>query len=717
MATEQYDVEARLQLHAPPAIKALNAISERMRGIGDRLKSVNQGFGGMAAKIAAVAGTYLGLSMVARVLKSLTLGIFQISGEAEKMAVSLAAVYSAVEKITFKEALADAGKIRKQLEFMAIESVATTSELFEIFQGIYGPLRRAGLGVEQILKLTQDTAAAGAALGVDFQQIRRDISMMARGVAGVDVKTFSLLQSMGLIVETTEQWNKMKPEKRAARLMEALGKMGGEASAAYGKTWAGLASTFKDLMENFRKVFGSAVFERMKATLERINKYLLTNRVLIEQNLRAMGERVGEVFDHILTRGGRMYANFIANLDSIRARAGEIYAKYLELKPVIIQGLKVAGAIQLASFAFTTVAPIVGMFVSALGAIPAVFAGLMSAVGMLTTAFTVIVAKLQILGVIMAGLGTGAGFSAIGAAISSALAAIGAALLPVILVVGAIVAIVYAIIKYKDMLLSAIKPFVSSMTSVGKQLWQVLKDLWAAVSPVLALLGGVVLVSVIAGLRVMAWVLDNVVMPPIRLLAKIFRWLVESIIHPMGRLFEFVMKAAVKGMNLLGEALEGLVEAVRSVIDWIDDKLGAVGDAVGDAVDWIGSKLSGDEKTAAGAGGRLNTPEKRAMFRNSLRLEKESLAGMANANAKATSAKLKAILDEAKRKQMDGELLGGKAPLDRPTVVNDFRGSKIEVKQEFREANADRVWVQMRDAFEREAMSRTQSGFANALSR
>lgn len=712
-AKEEYEVAARFNLNAPPAIKALNAISDRMRGIGDRLKSANAGLGGMVGKLVAVGGTYLGLSMVARVLKSLAVGTLAASADTEKMAVSLAAVYSAVEKITFKEALSDAGKLRKQLEFMAIESVATTSELFEIFQGIYGPLRRAGLGVEQILKLTQDTAAAGAALGVDFQQIRRDISMMARGVAGVDVKTFSLLQSMGLIVETTEQWNKMKPEKRAARLMEALGKMGGEASAAYGKTWAGLSSTFKDLMENFRKVFGTAVFERMKGTLERINKYLLTNRVLIENNLRAMGERVAEVFDHILTRGAAMYANFVANLDSIKARAGEIYAKYLELKPILVEGLKVAAALQVASFAVGTVGPIIGMLVSAISALPVVVGGLMTAAGALAT----LIAKIQVIAVIFSSLGAGAGFAAIGASISAAFAAVAAALAPILLVVAAIVAVVLAIMKYKDLLLSALKPLISSIVSIGKQLWQILKDLWAAIAPVLAVLGGVVLVTVIAGLRVLAWLIDNVVLPPFRLMAKITRWLVETIIHPLGRALEHVLKFMVGWMRELGEDLEVLVEAVRSVIKVIDELIGAIGGAIGDAVSWIGDKLKGDEDEKPGSGGRLNTPEKRAMFRNALGLERQAIAGMANANAKATTARIKAIMDDVKRKQLDGELIGGKAPLDRPTVVNDFRGSKIEVKQEFRDAAPDRVWVSMREAFEREAMSRTQSGFANALSR
>ena len=37
--------------------------------------------------------------------------------------------------------------------------------------------------------------------------------------------------------------------------------------------------------------------------------------------------------------------------------------------------------------------------------------------------------------------------------------------------------------------------------------------------------------------------------------------------------------------------------------------------------------------------------------------------------------------------------------------------------EEFKEADPDDVWIQVRDAFEREAISRTKSGFADALAR
>jgi hypothetical protein len=57
------------------------------------------------------------------------------------------------------------------------------------------------------------------------------------------------------------------------------------------------------------------------------------------------------------------------------------------------------------------------------------------------------------------------------------------------------------------------------------------------------------------------------------------------------------------------------------------------------------------------------------------------------------------------------------APPNRNQTINDFRGSKITVNQEFREADPDRIALQMIEGLAREAEQRTQSGYVPALTR
>jgi hypothetical protein len=65
----------------------------------------------------------------------------------------------------------------------------------------------------------------------------------------------------------------------------------------------------------------------------------------------------------------------------------------------------------------------------------------------------------------------------------------------------------------------------------------------------------------------------------------------------------------------------------------------------------------------------------------------------------------------------EGLTAEGGAPAARGGVHNDFRGSRITVNQEFRQADPDRIYYQIVNDMRREAESRTQSGFAPALTR
>lgn len=706
MAAEEYEVDARLELNSPKVIAALDKISGQLRGLADRLRGANIGFKGLVAHAVALAATYLSFTALSRVVLGLGGGILKASSAAENMALSLATVYSAVEKISFKAALDDAASIFGLIQKMAIESPATSAELMSIFSGIYGPLRRAGLGVQNILDLTKNTAVAASALGIDYQQVQRDISMMARGVAGVDVKTFSLLQSMGLIKETTEQWNKLAPDKRAKRLMEAMGKMGGEAAEAYGRTWTGLSSTFKDIMDSFKRAFGTAVFARLKSTLERINKYLLENRELIESNLRDLGERVGEAFDHIVSRAGILYARTVGNIDAIRAKMGELLERFEAIRPIVAEGMKFAAILSVASFAFNTIAPIIGGLVSVLGFIPTLIGGIMSFAGMLSAAFGPILAAFEMFALTVSTAGLGGALLALGEIVLAAVA-------PFAIVVAVVAALVVGFLKFKDTIINMLRPLGESLRSIGSQLFAIGRDLWVAVKPILEVLGGAVIMQVIAQLRIMAWVLDNILLPPIRFVATILRWLGEEVIKPVAELLGDALKVVVEGFEWLAEKVNALVEAIQSAVDWIMGKIDAFGDAAGDAFGWIKSNTVGRVfgEDEAGSGNGFNSKFLGRMIQEA-KVDKflgEVEKGRAKMNKDIAEAVAKAQREAREKKLLDGK--------DRPHVVNDFRGSKIEVHQNFRHDDSERVWIRFRDALEREAVNRTQSGFVAPLTR
>lgn len=68
----------------------------------------------------------------------------------------------------------------------------------------------------------------------------------------------------------------------------------------------------------------------------------------------------------------------------------------------------------------------------------------------------------------------------------------------------------------------------------------------------------------------------------------------------------------------------------------------------------------------------------------------------------------------------DASVLAGAeagAPGTRKTTINDFRGSKIEVKQDFRQANPDNIWLQMVDGLNSAADQRLTSALVPDFTR
>lgn len=723
MADETYEVEASLELDAPAAVRSLKQVSDRIGALGARLQSTRNVASGLLFRLIAIGGAYLGVRALTNAFTRMTRSIFSANTGAEAMQTALATVYSAVERVSFARAQKESAALFQTLEDIAVVSPATGAELFGIFQGIYGPIRATGAGMKDILKLTQNSASAATALGIDFGQAQRDISLMARGLAGTDVKTFSLLTSLGLITETTEKWNKMAPDKRAKRLMEVMGKMGGEAAEAYARTWVGLSSTFRGIMEQFRRVFGAAAFERMKATLERTNNFLLKYRAGINAVMSMLGARLGAMFDRSIMGVESFFASGTAGVDAVAARfdamvarMSELWARFQELKPLLVKAAKVFVAIQLAQAVLGPLLSAVGLLGNVIGALGGLAlvgklgksagkeAGKAAgkeagkAAGKAASKAAGAVAGKAAAGAAAAGGAAAAPAGTLGT-IMSVISSIGTSLtsllLPLVAVGVVIAAVVLAFREYGAGLTEFAEPLIESLKGIWQQLKQVGEALWSFAAPILAFVGGAVIAVLIAAFRMIAWVLNTLVMPVAVALAKVFGWVGDKILKPI-----FKNLAAIFG---------NLYEAIKKVIEFVRD-------STDKAAKWgilgPGAKIAADIKE------RIAKAQAEKNATDAAQRAAKAAGIDAEAPGPATS-----LLKDIRNAFVAGENApkagegSGTTPNARSPVTMDMRGSKIEIKQEFREANPDRVWVQTRDAFEREAVSRTQSSFAGALGR
>lgn len=134
---------------------------------------------------------------------------------------------------------------------------------------------QAELGVrslEQMTKRSNELTAVLLSKGVDAQQAGRDLSLMMRGQAGMDVRSFTELKGV-MGIKSTDEWNKMSAAKRLAKLDEARGKFG-DTIKAFENTWDAVTSTGASYIKNLVTEGSKPLFELAKGNLKAINDYV-----------------------------------------------------------------------------------------------------------------------------------------------------------------------------------------------------------------------------------------------------------------------------------------------------------------------------------------------------------------------------------------------------------------------------------------------------------
>jgi hypothetical protein len=630
MTTEtQYKVRADLELDPTGRAKAQAVgIAGALQKLGGQIKGAETMAGGMVRQFMQLGGAYLGLQAVGAATAGLIRGAIQYQNELERTKIALTSVLQAVDGGGWDENAARASGVFEELRQDALESVATTQQLFETYQSIVGPIRQAGFGLGVVRDITKDAVAASSVLGVDLSQASRDISMMVRGTAGMDVKLFSMLRSTGAIAETTEQWNKsLTAQERVTKLQEALGKFA-PAAEKFGKSWAGVTSSFQDIRENFTSAAMTPVFGVMTRHLDKVNMTLLKHQDRIKSALEAFGQRVAKRLDHVFTHAEDGVARLAERWDEL------------------------AGKLQKAMHAVSVAAPIAGKMLAAqamVGAVRGPLGGAVAGVAGVAGWFG---------GGAAAG-GAGAGASAAGGGAAAAAGGAGVGMAAAIIggVLAAVGAMALAFAEQWGRVQSIMETFRPMLAGLGQDVMAFGVQFWRFVQPVL---------------KVVGHLLSGLVVPAFQILIAALRLL---------------FKAAVPVMSVIADVAGAIYDRLRPAFDLLWSFFDTL-------ATWL-ARLTGDQK------GITTAPTSEQTRESDQEKFDRWMASQSGAHNYEPWKKTGA---------------GYETPTERQQVVNDFRGSKISVKQDFRDADPDRVLMDMVNDISRQAELRIQTGFVPALS-
>lgn len=254
---------------------------------------------------------YLGFRALAGDAMSLARGFVEVANAAEQAQFTISALLQA-GKVSGTESWV--GAMQKGSEFIAkmrkdAQALpGTFQDLMSIVQPSMLPGLEAGLSPAQIEKLAADMMAVGKLLQVSPQVVGHEMEMLLHGRATSRTPLFAKLSgAMGM---EAQDFNKLSPEQRVAKLNEAVGRFG-DAIKAYEQTWDAVSSTAQDNIDEIKRGLGAAFFGDLKKELEKVNGYYQEHR--------------GELMQMADVVGGKLASGFSKLADFVAKSFGWIY--------------------------------------------------------------------------------------------------------------------------------------------------------------------------------------------------------------------------------------------------------------------------------------------------------------------------------------------------------------------------------------------------------
>jgi hypothetical protein len=253
--------------HAAKAIDGLKSVAKGAAGAFDALVS-------SGAKLAMLGGGAAG----AGALAAIKFGLVDVNAKVEDTKLGFATIFNMLANTGIDNGLVLAQSLVEDIRKDAKELPGEFGDFVAMAQTITAPLLNAGKGMQDIRDMTRQTVVAAASLNVRFDQAAREMAMLIEGHAGghnvlggrLGITAHTQVKKAG---GGTSEFNKATAAERIAHI-NALLEKGDQSLKHFGKSWSGLTSTMVDSMKQFLGRATFPLFERIKGSVEGINKLL-----------------------------------------------------------------------------------------------------------------------------------------------------------------------------------------------------------------------------------------------------------------------------------------------------------------------------------------------------------------------------------------------------------------------------------------------------------
>lgn len=176
---------------------------------------------------------------------------------------------------TMDAAVKDSHKAISTIRDMAAKLPGESSEYLQVF--VQGLPKLAEAGMTDITKMAKFVSQYTAALygSVDAAQAANDLFMMLSGTAGMDVKTFQVLNAH--INMTTEAFNKLPIEERLSTINEAIAQQA-QALGLASQMYASVYGEYQSLIDEILQVSSAQMTADIAGNYATINEFLALHK-------------------------------------------------------------------------------------------------------------------------------------------------------------------------------------------------------------------------------------------------------------------------------------------------------------------------------------------------------------------------------------------------------------------------------------------------------
>lgn len=290
-------------------MSARGSLSPELDKVGAKAKSVDsvlKGIGSSAANVGrsiadsfsgaveAAAGVAMSLAKIGAVGvgAGIAYGVVHLNNELEKTQISIGAILNAQGvSSNMGEGMAKAAELMKNMRKDARDLPGELKDLQMFFKLGATPAFQLGATPERLEKISALGMAAAASTGVQMDQAAREMAQLLQGHAGGH-NVFG--SQLGF---TAQNFNHLTGEERLKALEKALGKYE-KSIEVFGGSFDALSSTMTDNAKQTLQKATAPLFDHVKQSMVRTNKYFDDHRDQIEHFAEKVGDKLAYAFEY-----------------------------------------------------------------------------------------------------------------------------------------------------------------------------------------------------------------------------------------------------------------------------------------------------------------------------------------------------------------------------------------------------------------------------------